>query len=31
MFGAVRRGEGEDLSGPPSLARVNELAAGPPG
>ena len=27
MFGAVRRGEGEDLSGPPSLARVNELAA----
>ena len=28
MFGAVRRGEGEDLSGPPSLARVEELAAG---
>jgi signal transduction histidine kinase len=26
MFGAVRRGEGEDLSGPPSIARVDELA-----
>jgi len=28
MFGAVRRGEGEDLSGPPSIARVDELARG---
>jgi signal transduction histidine kinase len=26
LFGAVRRGEGEDLSGPPSIARVEELA-----
>ena len=26
LFGAVRRGEGEDLSGPPSIARVDELA-----
>ena len=25
LFGAVRRGEGEDLSGPPSLGRVDEL------
>jgi signal transduction histidine kinase len=28
LFGAVRRGEGEDLSGPPSIARVGELARG---
>jgi signal transduction histidine kinase len=28
LFGAVRRGEGEALSGPPSLARVDELARG---
>jgi signal transduction histidine kinase len=28
LFGAVRRGEGEDLSGPPSIARVEELARG---
>jgi len=26
LFGPVRRGEGEDLSGPPSIARVEELA-----
>jgi signal transduction histidine kinase len=26
LFGAVRRGEGEDLSGPPSIARVDALA-----
>ena len=26
LFGAVRRGDGEDLSGPPSIARVDELA-----
>jgi signal transduction histidine kinase len=26
LFGAVRHGEGEDLSGPPSIARVDELA-----
>jgi signal transduction histidine kinase len=26
LFGAVRRGEGEALSGPPSIARVEELA-----
>jgi signal transduction histidine kinase len=26
LFGPVRRGEGEDLSGPPSVARVDELA-----
>ena len=26
LFGPVRRGEGEALSGPPSLARVDELA-----
>jgi signal transduction histidine kinase len=26
LFGAVRRGDGEDLSGPPSIARVGELA-----
>jgi signal transduction histidine kinase len=26
LFGAVRRGEGEDLSGPPSIARVEGLA-----
>ena len=26
LFGAVRRGEGEDLSGPPSITRVEELA-----
>jgi DNA-binding NarL/FixJ family response regulator/signal transduction histidine kinase len=26
LFGPVRRGEGEELSGPPSLARVDELA-----
>ena len=26
LFGAVRRGEGEDLSGPPSIARIDELA-----
>jgi signal transduction histidine kinase len=25
LFGAVRRGEGEDLSGPPSIARVEDL------
>ena len=28
LFGAVRRAEGEDLSGPPSLVRVEELARG---
>jgi signal transduction histidine kinase len=27
LFGPVRRGEGEELSGPPSIARVDELAA----
>jgi signal transduction histidine kinase len=27
LFGPVRRGEGEDLTGPPSLARVEQLAA----
>jgi signal transduction histidine kinase len=27
LFGPVRRGEGEDLSGPPSIARVEQLAA----
>jgi signal transduction histidine kinase len=27
LFGPVRRGEGEELSGPPSIARVEELAA----
>jgi signal transduction histidine kinase len=26
LFGPVRRGDGEDLSGPPSIARVQELA-----
>jgi signal transduction histidine kinase len=26
LFGPVRRGNGEDLSGPPSIARVDELA-----
>jgi signal transduction histidine kinase len=26
LFGAVRRGEGEDLSGPPSIVRIDELA-----
>jgi signal transduction histidine kinase len=26
LFGAVRRGEGEELSGPPSIARVEEVA-----
>jgi signal transduction histidine kinase len=26
LFGAVRRGEGQELSGPPSIARVDELA-----
>jgi signal transduction histidine kinase len=26
LFGPVRRGDGEDLSGPPSIARVEELA-----
>ena len=26
LFGPVRRGEGEELSGPPSIARVDELA-----
>jgi signal transduction histidine kinase len=26
MFGPMRRGDGEDLSGPPSIARVDELA-----
>jgi signal transduction histidine kinase len=26
LFGPVRRGDGEDLSGPPSIARVDELA-----
>jgi signal transduction histidine kinase len=26
MFGPVRRGDGEDLSGPPSIARLDELA-----
>jgi signal transduction histidine kinase len=26
LFGPVRRGEGEDLTGPPSMARVDELA-----
>jgi signal transduction histidine kinase len=26
MFGPLRRGDGEDLSGPPSIARVDELA-----
>jgi len=26
MFGPIRRGDGEDLSGPPSIARVDELA-----
>ena len=26
LFGAVRRGEGEDLSGPPSIARIDQLA-----
>jgi signal transduction histidine kinase len=26
VFGPVRRGDGEDLSGPPSLSRVEELA-----
>jgi signal transduction histidine kinase len=28
LFGPVRRGEGEALSGPPSIARVDELARG---
>ena len=28
LFGPVRRGEGEDLSGPPSVARLGELARG---
>jgi signal transduction histidine kinase len=28
LFGPVRRGDVEDLSGPPSLARVDELARG---
>jgi signal transduction histidine kinase len=28
LFGTVRRGDGEDLSGPPSIARVDELARG---
>jgi signal transduction histidine kinase len=28
LFGTVRRGEGEELSGPPSIARIDELAAG---
>jgi signal transduction histidine kinase len=28
LFGPVRRGEGEDLSGPPSISRVDELARG---
>jgi signal transduction histidine kinase len=27
LFGPVRRGEGEELSGPPSIARVDQLAA----
>jgi signal transduction histidine kinase len=26
LFGPVRRGEGEDLTGPPSMARIDELA-----
>ncbi len=26
LFGTVRRGEGEELSGPPSISRVDELA-----
>jgi signal transduction histidine kinase len=26
LFGPIRRGDGEDLSGPPSIARVDELA-----
>jgi signal transduction histidine kinase len=26
LFGPVRRGDGEDLSGPPSIARLDELA-----
>ncbi len=26
LFGAVRRGEGEDLAGPPSITRIDELA-----
>jgi signal transduction histidine kinase len=26
LFGAVRRGEGQELSGPPSIGRVDELA-----
>jgi signal transduction histidine kinase len=26
LFGPMRRGDGEDLSGPPSIARVDELA-----
>ena len=30
LFGAVRRGDGEDLSGPPSITRVEELAAARP-
>jgi signal transduction histidine kinase len=29
MFGPIRRGDGEDLSGPPSIARVDELAYEP--
>jgi signal transduction histidine kinase len=28
LFGPVRRGEGEDLSGPPSITRIDELARG---
>jgi signal transduction histidine kinase len=28
LFGPVRHGEGEDLSGPPSIARVDDLARG---
>jgi signal transduction histidine kinase len=28
LFGPVRRGDGEALSGPPSLARIDELARG---
>ncbi len=28
LFGTVRRGEGEALSGPPSIARLDELARG---
>ena len=27
LFGAVRRGEGEDLSGPPSITRVDGARA----